>query len=180
MQNPQRCYLFPDFPAGKTGGESERCGFQSQVLKDNGYIDSFAPGKHELRYGSIGFSQLEMIDGNDIIQRRIKSYGINHGYLFANRTIEQVDGQRLFLCRTVMHQLDQNVDAVVVGCDDIVSQKKIDRDAKAVYYLDQLVQSQTAFSSFDLSDISGGDPDLFRQLFLGEIQSQTLFPDSLS
>ena len=79
-----------------------------------------------------------------------------------------------------MHQLNQNVDAVVVGCDDIISQKKINRDAKAVYYLDQLVQSQTAFSSFDLSDIIGGDTDLFRQLFLGEIQSQTLFPDSLS
>ena len=63
---------------------------------------------------------------------------------------------------TLRREIKDLQDTGVVRCYDVIRQKEIDGNSQTVYYLYQLVQSQTSFAPLNLTNVGSGYSDLFR------------------
>ena len=69
---------------------------------------------------------------------------------------------------------------MVISSNHIISKQEVDGNTQTVYNFYKLVQGQTSLSALDLSDVCGRYAYFLSKFLLSQIQTQTLFTNSLS
>ena len=70
--------FFFNLTSCKSGQKSQSGVFDSQTVKNSRHVHALASGKQLLRGCAVGLSKCKLVDSYDVVQRRIKSNGINH------------------------------------------------------------------------------------------------------
>ena len=74
-----------DLVSGKACREAQGDVVKSQVLQDDGNVDSLSSGKQEFLRCAVDPSRTEMIHRRDVVQRRIEGYCVDHVFPLSGR-----------------------------------------------------------------------------------------------
>ena len=76
-----------DLPAGEAGDKAQRRRRMPQVGEHNGDVDPLAPGQDLLVVHAVNLAQAKVIETNDVVERRVERYGVDHELLPTSTTL---------------------------------------------------------------------------------------------
>ena len=76
-----------NLPTRKAGDKAQRRGLVPQVGEHNGDVDPLAAGQDLLVVHSVNLAQAKVVETNDVVERRVERYGVDHKLLPTSTTL---------------------------------------------------------------------------------------------
>ena len=76
-----------NLPTRKASDKAQRRGLVPQVGEHNGDVDSLAAGQDLLIVHAVNLAQAKVVETNDVVERRVERYGVDHELLPTSTTL---------------------------------------------------------------------------------------------